>query len=201
MIIESSYPEDFYHNRLDGNSVSGLLYTMRIENKLRYVLDFEHFKKALEECAEGRFEVLHISCHGGEDGIALADNVQPDWNEFCGAFQDMDYVPPVLVMSACCGASSGIAQAFARQEKHPKIILGSQKALTYSQYAAAWSILYHRFQSGKLNRDTAQLALKQIVAVVDKSFRYLRWDGEKKKFLHYPCSGKSYTILETQDNG
>ncbi|MFT8518981.1 hypothetical protein [Acetobacter syzygii] len=111
----------------------------------------------------------------------------------------MDSAPPVLVMSACCGASSGIAKAFAKQKKHPQIILGSQKALSFSEYAAAWSILYHRFQSDNLDRNTAQLALKQIVAVVDKSFRYLRWDNEKEKFLQYPVSGKSYTVSEVQE--
>lgn len=196
MIIESSYPKDFYHNRLDGNSVSGLLDTMHVENKLRYVLDFEYFKKAIKECVEGRFEVLHISCHGREDGIALADNFQPNWDQFCEAFQDLDCAPPILVMSACCGASSGIGKAFAKREKYPKIILGSQEALTFSQYATAWSILYHRFKSDKLDKDTAQLALQQIVAVVDKSFRYLRWSSTKKKFLQYPTSGKSYTVSE-----
>ena len=103
IIIESSYPEDFYRRELDGNSVASLLNTIRIENELRYVLDFAHFKKAISEGMHRRFQILHLSCHGDETGVALADNYQPAWAEFAHAFQDSGS-PPVLVMSACCGA-------------------------------------------------------------------------------------------------
>ena len=77
LFAESSYPEEFYRRRLDGNSTAGLLDTMGINSKLRYVLVFELLKRAIDECANGNFQVLHLSCHGDEKSIVLTNNHQP----------------------------------------------------------------------------------------------------------------------------
>src|SRR5439155_14366959 len=116
-IIESSYPEDYYKNRLDGQVTRHLLNILRVKNKLRFVLNLDHFKKALREASHENFQVIHLSCHGDDDGVALADNCQPTWDKFAGYFQSLTKCPPALVMSACCGAASGIGDAFKTKNK------------------------------------------------------------------------------------
>lgn len=64
MIAESTSPKDFYIGGLEGESVAALLNTMGIKTTLRYALDFEHLKKAIAECTDKRFRILHLVCHG-----------------------------------------------------------------------------------------------------------------------------------------
>ena len=197
LIVESSYPGDFYKRELDGVSVAGLLNTIRVKNELRFVLDAKHLKHAIEECARREFDVLHVSSHGDENGIALANNKGPTWDEFAGAFQQAPKAPKVLVMSSCCGASSGIGEAFASAEKRPGIILGSTKELSFSHYATAWAILYHNFRTKGVGRDSAQVALKQISAVVHKSFVYRRWDEGEAAYKVFPGHGVRYEVRKS----
>lgn len=99
-------------------------------------------------------------------------------------------------MSACCGASSGIGKAFQEIDERPTIIFGSTEALDFSEYAVAWSILYHRFKTDGIRKPTAQLALQQITAVVHELFIYRRWDEKKKAYLRYPSSNKTFEVKE-----
>ena len=99
LIVESSYPKDFHNQELDGLSVSSLLTTIRVTNRLLYVLDKKHLKKAISEGISQRFNILHLSCHGGETGIALSDNHQPTWEEFAHVFQNVASAPAVLIIS------------------------------------------------------------------------------------------------------
>jgi hypothetical protein len=46
-IIESSYPKDFYNQRLDGLVAQNLLNTMAIPNELKLAVDREFFEKAI----------------------------------------------------------------------------------------------------------------------------------------------------------
>lgn len=45
-IIESSYPRDFYQQKLDGIADQGILNIPGHPNELRFVLDRQHFEKA-----------------------------------------------------------------------------------------------------------------------------------------------------------
>ncbi len=196
-IVESSYPRDFYHESLDGLSVKSLLNTIWVDCELRMVLNGAYFRRAIREAAEKEYTVLHLSCHGDENGIAFTDNSQPTWDEFAQMFQVLPSVPPVLVMSSCCGADGDIGRAFKRRTKRPKIIFGSTKALTYSEYCTAWAILYHRFKCDGANRKTAMTAMRQISAVVNDSFVYRRWDSQSGFYRHFPPRDARYIIKET----
>jgi hypothetical protein len=199
-VIESSYPDDFYAERIDGVLTSELLKLLRASPRLRFSLDLKHFQKAVEEAARDKFDVLHISCHGDDDGIALTDNTQLSWQRFVQCFQTLPQCPAALVMSACCGAAAGIGEAFSQVMIRPNIIFGSTDERYFSEYAVAWALLYKEFKSG-VTRDAAQAALRKISAVVHEEFRYRRWDDERQKYLLFPGSGKTYEIVErSQDS-
>ena len=174
LIAESSYPEDFCQRELDGVSVAGLLDTIHVKNELRYVLDLTHLRRAVKECVDRGFDVLHVSSHGNDKGIALANDRGPKWDRFVSTFQHASKAPRVFVMSSCCGASSKIGAALTKASHRPEIIFGSTKNLGFSDYAAAWAIVCHRLQADGVSRDSARAALKQISAVVHESFVYRR---------------------------
>jgi hypothetical protein len=193
-IIESSYPKDFYGQKLDGVAAQGLLNILEIPNQLRFVLDLEHFEKAVAEAKASDCTVVHLSCHGDQDGIALADNHQSTWDAFAGLFQKNRWCPEALVMSACCRATSGIRKAFQNQARRPAIIFGSSDKRPYGEYTVAWAILYHRFKRDGISKDSAQQALKEINAVVSDKFLYRRWSTSQRQYRSYPGKGKKYEI-------
>lgn len=198
LIIESSYPKDFYSQQLDGIAAQGILNILGITNELHFVLDREHLEKAIADAKDGNCNLIHLSCHGGEDGIALADDDRPTWDEFADFFQRKDWSPKALVMSSCCGASSGIHKAFKRRKKRPGIIFGSSDKRFYDQYTVAWAILYRHFKTDGIDKDAAQQALKEIHAVVSDKFLYRRWSASRHQYLYYPGKGKKYEITRAK---
>jgi hypothetical protein len=197
-IIESSYPKDFYRQKLDGIAAQGLLNILSVSNELRFALDLEHFGKAIREAKAGNCTAVHLSCHGAKDGIALANNDEPTWDEFADLFQKTDWCPKALVMSSCCGATSGIRKAFQDKARRPAIIFGSSDERSYGEYTLAWAILYHRFKKDGINKDSAQQALKEICAVVSDKFLYRRWSTSQREYLSYPGKGVKYEITKTK---
>lgn len=197
-IIESSYPEDFYKQQLDGIAAQGILNILGIRNELRFALDREYFEKAIADAKTQNCTVIHLSCHGDEDGIALASNYQPSWDKFADLFQRNKWCPKALVMSSCCGATSGIRRAFKKKVKRPEIIFGSSDERSYGEYTVAWAILYRRFKKDGINKDSAKQALKEIHAVVSDKFLYRRWNTAQGEYVFYPRKGETYEITKTK---
>ena len=194
LIVESSYPNDFYKQKLDGIAAQGILKILGVSNELRFVLDRKHFRKAIADAKEMSCSLIHLSCHGGEDGIALANNCQVNWDQFADLFQEIAWCPYALVMSSCCGATSGIRKAFETKSQRPGIIFGSSDERSYAEYTVAWAILYHRFKMDGVTKDAAQHALKEIHAVVSDKFLYRRWSDSGGEYRFYPRKTDKYQI-------
>jgi hypothetical protein len=199
LVIESNDSEDFYDGRLDGVLTAELLKLMHAKPKLRYALDLKHFKKSVTEASQNKYDVIHVSCHGNDDGIVLANNARLNWNDFVDCFQQGDGCPSALVMSSCCGATAGIGEAFARADKRPDIIFGSTDSRHFDEYAVAWALLYKEFSEG-VTQDAAQIALKKICAAVHKQFRYRRWSEQDAKYKVYPGNQRRFEITEIETN-
>jgi hypothetical protein len=196
-IIESSYPKDFYRQQLDGIAAQGILNILGVRNKLRFALDLKHFESAIAEAKARNYAVIHLSCHGDKNGVALANGDQLSWDEFADSFQRNDLCPKALVMSSCCGATRGIRKVFENKAKRPAIIFGSSDERSYGEYTVAWAILYHRFKEDGINKDSAQQALKEINAVVSDKFLYRRWSNSRGEYLSYPGEGAKYEITKS----
>jgi hypothetical protein len=196
LIIEASYPKDFFSERLDGPVTYHLTKLLRIDSKLIYALDKRHLEKAITLAGEDGYDVVHLSCHGGDDGIAVTDNTQVGWREFVQLFNKKHFGPEALVMSSCCGASDGLRDEFEKIKFRPKIIFGSTDERGYNEYAVAWTILYDRFRTEGVDREVAREALRAICATVHANFRYLRWDDERQQYLRFPFKDRRYEIAE-----
>ena len=95
-IIESSNPEDFYRRELDGRAAQGILNNLGIRNELRLAMDREYFQKAIADAKTSDCTVIHLSCHGNKDGVALTSNYQPSWDKFASFFQNIRWCPKAL---------------------------------------------------------------------------------------------------------
>lgn len=197
LIIESGSPSDFYNDQLDGNSTLRLLQLLNVKSEMHVALDERRLARALKLASEETFDVIHLSCHGDKKGVQLADGTEIDWKPLADLFQKYRVQPRALVMSACCGASSGIGDAFASVRLRPDIIFGSKDPRDYHDYAVAWAILYRIFCLYGVNRDTAQQALAHINAVVHPAFRYRRWDDGDGKYRFFPGTSARYGVVDT----
>lgn len=197
-IVEASNSEDFFDQSLDGVSVHSFFNTIGIDSKLRMVLNKKYLKKAVGEAIEDGFDVLHLSCHGNDDGIALSDKTNLSWVEFAALFPRFDKAP-ALVMSSCRGAVKGISNAFVDKRHPPPFIFGSEKTLRYDTYAAAWALLYRQLSRHGLSRETGQEAMEHIIAVFHISFVYRRWDDKARKYLQYPSKHSKYEVVRKVD--
>jgi hypothetical protein len=196
LIIESSYPKDFFSEQLDGHIARHLTKLLGIDSELVYALDTRHLKKAIARAAKGRYDVLHISCHGRENGIILTDKTDIEWLEFVGMFTANRYCPNALVMSSCWGATDGVADEFEKVAFRPNIIFGSTDERYYNEYAVAWTVLYNYFHTEGVDRQVARKALRAISAIAHKNFRYLRWHDQKEEYVQYPGEGRRYDVVE-----
>lgn len=205
-IIDSNYPEDHYSEKADGIVAQHILKALGVAADLRLALDKEHFGKAVTRALENGCDVLHVSTHGNDESIAVCNDQRGsglpegfDWDEFVSLFQGPHQPPKALVMSACAGASIALGQAFARAEKRPRIIIGSSDDRYPADYVAAWALLYRLFKQKGIKRSVAQRALADIGATVCPSFRYLRWNDERKRYLQYPGRNTRFEVVESDD--
>lgn len=202
LIVEASAPEDFYDQALDGVAVHNLLNTIGVTNELHMAITPKYLEEAIRKATRGEFNILHLACHGDDNGISVgprSPNHRLSWSEFVGFFQDLDGNLPALVMSTCCGAASGIGNAFSELRDRPPFIFGSTEDLGYGEYVTAWAILYHRLNRHGVSRDTAQIAMEQISAVVDNSFIYRRWSNSQKSYRKWPPSDSLYQVIDVKD--
>lgn len=202
-IIDSNYPEDHYAERADGIVAQHILKALGITADFRLALDRKRFAKAVRRALREGCDVLHVSTHGNDESIALCSDQRGsgqheglNWDEFVELFQGRHNAPTALVMSACCGASTALGDAFAAAGRRPKIILGSSDDRRPADYVAAWALLYRAFRAQGIRRRVAQEALAGICATVHHNFRYLRWDDDRERYLQYPGAGRLFEVTE-----
>jgi len=195
-VIESSGPDDFYNGTVDGLSTHQLLGILRIHARFNYGLDTKHLRKSLERAKTLKFDVVHLSCHGDEDrkGFFLGSGDLITWADFVHLFQEKEYSPKALVLSACFGGTRPLALEFKKTKHRPAMIFGSRDARPHGDYATAWAILYRVLMDSEIDKDTAKVAIRHINAVVKGDFVYRRWDKTKKAFRVYPEKPQKYQV-------
>jgi hypothetical protein len=93
-VVDSNYPEDHFLERADGIIVQHVLRALGIRADLKLALDREHFRKAVGRAIKAGCDVIHVSTHGNEDGIAVCNDTRGsslpqgfEWPEFVELFQ------------------------------------------------------------------------------------------------------------------
>lgn len=162
-IIESPSPSDLFDGRTEGRMLSEFLCLSEIPYRYNLVVDSGHFEAALvgqvmQSVQElQRLPIIHISAHGGENGIQLTnqresgqiiawDQLRKSFNTLRGMFEDL---PLGLCMSSCNGsAARKMAQVVKVSDIPVNWIVGTSQTVHYADAAIAFATFYRAMQRG-----------------------------------------------------
>jgi hypothetical protein len=182
-IIESPGDMDLLEKRTEGKALSNILemseipyeyYLTTTKNVLKQV--FEIIKEDILELQEEYlfvWPIIHVSCHGNEDGIGLTDGSFIPWsylNDFLSVvnvcFDEADPVSPiVLSMSSCYGLHAIKTDWQKRGERSPfAFVLGHEDTILWDEALIAFSVFFHHFVNKK---STSEIALQCMNASIN----------------------------------
>jgi len=187
-IAESVSPNDFYIGQTDGFAAKEILNIQRVRTQYRIALTRPLLARAIRDAATGVFSAFHLSCHGDEDGIRLADKTDVDWPELARMLRPFALRSRFLVMSSCSGGYVGFSKALQKEGVTFGYIFGStapsETGVGFTHSCLAWSVLYNRLVEAKFSTKELRRTLDKINALVPGDFVYRRWNGSR--YLTYP---------------
>ena len=158
-IVESPSAPDIYHGRSEGGLVAQALALDGIPCVSRTAITSAAltaaFRIGLPEVMKqfpDRLPIVHLSAHGGKEGIQLSDGQVVAWSEL------RDLLVPInvsldgtliLCMSACEGFYGGIMAMEEGDAPHPYLALICHTGKpTWSDTAVSYLAFYHRLSKG-----------------------------------------------------
>lgn len=183
LITESVFAKDFYDNDREGQVVEAIARVLGWESDYKIALDRKNLRRAIKTACADDYDILHLSCHGDEEGIQLTDETLLSWDELADCFQERERMPSALVMSSCVGGDRGIARAFGQRKRWPEVIFGSEATkpneITFPGACIAWPILYTSLATRGMTRDAFKDAVRKMNLVTKHKFIYRRWDRDQ----------------------
>ena len=161
-IVESPSPDELLNGITEGKALCSFLDIAEIPYSYSLVVDLDHFKKAMIDRVYESIEkfqrvpILHISTHGGQEGIYLTN--QYDSGNYLSWSNLAAYLLPIHedldnklgVCMSCCGGAHGIQMAeVIRSNSIPfRWIIGTSTEIEVPDAALAYSIFYRRHHCG-----------------------------------------------------
>ncbi|MDF0544868.1 hypothetical protein PX699_21190 [Sphingobium sp. H39-3-25] len=189
-IAESVDPEDFYERRVDGHAANEILKIRGLSTDYRIVLTKPLLKRAIKEAADGGFQIFHLSAHGNDEGICLADETKLSWAELAKLLKRVSGPESALVMATCRGGDRNLTEALRETGATFGWVFGSTaEKVSFSDSCLAWSILYNRLaRKNGFGRPALKATLTAVNAAITGDFVYRRWDDEKGRYLRFPSA-------------
>jgi hypothetical protein len=179
LIAESVFAKDFYDDNREGQVVESIARVLHWESEYKIAIDGKNLRRAIKTACADDYDILHLSCHGDDEGIQLTDETLLSWNELADCFQEGGRMPCALVMSSCVGGDRGIARAFGQRKRRPDVIFGSEATkpneITFSGACIAWPILYTSLATRGMTPDAFKDAVSKMNHVTKHKFVYRRW--------------------------
>lgn len=161
-IIESPSPEDLLDGQTEGVMLSAFLKLTGIPFLYNLVVDRERLLEALQnritEGVEqfGAKPLIHISAHGGEDGIQLTGQREAraclpwsDLGRMLGPI-NRDFDGVTLCLSCCGGAhAKQMAEMLSANRLPMAWVVGTTKKPHYDDAALAFAVFYYLFRRGR----------------------------------------------------
>lgn len=158
-IVESPSAPDLYHGRSEGSLVADALKLDGIPCVTRTAINSEAFVAALRiglpeamKQFPGRYPIIHLSAHGGGDGIQLSSGDTINWHSL------RQYLVPIneslqgtllLCMSACEGYGACRMAMEIGDSPHPYFaMIGNFGQPTWSDTAVSYLAFYHLLSKG-----------------------------------------------------
>lgn len=157
-IVESPSQVDLYHKRYEGEALSRALDLAGIRSEHKLVVSEEALraafvvglKEVLEENPE-HLPIVHLSAHGGADGVELTDGSAVSWTTLREILtpinQGLDGCL-VLCMSACRGFAA-CRMAMQYGDLPFAAVIGNTEDPTWSDTTVAFAAFYHLINKGR----------------------------------------------------
>ena len=158
-IIESPSAPDLYHGRSEGGLLAQTLRLDLIPCVTRTAINTKAFvaalriglPEAMKQCP-GRHPILHLSAHGGREGIQLSSGQIVTWarlREHFVPINDSLQKTLLLCMSACEGYGACRMAMEVRKDSQPYFaMIGNSSTPTWSDTAVSYLSFYHLLAKG-----------------------------------------------------
>jgi hypothetical protein len=180
-VVESPSPDDLLHNRNEGDALARVLKLAGIDVYYFFAATEETFEEAFKLIAEtikdrsdhgNAMPWLHISAHGGRDGVELTDGGVIQWpilsrilTELHQAIGHTELPPPMpqnLPKASLCLSSCGAFQAYRAtvQGAAPfQCLVGSDRDIGWCQALIAFSTFYYLTGTLRKSVDLAVMSM------------------------------------------
>ena len=185
-ILESPSASDVYSGRSEGELLTRLLDLLGLNYLHRNAANLGMFKHALEvglaqDCQRlGKHPlILHLSCHGNQDGIRLTSGEDMPWAQLGELVVPLNKDGNLLLcMSSCEGWH---AWEMCRTLNPPPFfgVVGTTESISWPQAAVGYAVFYHQLELGR-NPLEALEAVR--LASGNNSFRAELGETVQKKF-------------------
>jgi hypothetical protein len=187
-ILESPSPEDVYCDRSEGQLITGLLDLLGMNYLLRNISNSLMFRHAMTDGLQADCKrlgktplVLHLSCHGNQDGICLTSGEVVPWAELRQLVAPLNKEVNgalLLCMSSCEGFHA--FQMCVELESAPFFgIIGNTGNITWAESAIGYAVFYHQLELGRNSLE----ALEAVrVASGNSCFVVLRGEELQKTY-------------------
>ena len=194
-IVESPSPNELLDGITEGRALREFLDIAGIQYSYNLAVDLDHFHLAMTGKVEeairfyNRFPILHLSTHGGEQGIQLTNqygtNGSISWSKLADYLRAIhEYINGGLgVCMSCCGGAHGIqmAKVIPKENIPYRWIAGSFSKIDLRDATLAYAILYRRLHRGIENTDHLKSALRVVSDISDFDIWYAEQIQEQYK--------------------
>ncbi|WP_207283941.1 hypothetical protein [Pseudomonas sp. FW300-N2F2] len=140
-IIETLNPDDEGNGRFEGGVISSVLRLHEKNPIYRYVRTRDQFIEAVTEFGKSRYRYLHISAHGNKHGLFTTNQDEISYTDLAKILAP-HLKKRRLFLSACSMIHEKFLLALFSSTECISIV-GSRKAIYFSDAAVTWPAIYH----------------------------------------------------------
>ncbi|MEZ6209685.1 MAG: hypothetical protein R3B46_00340 [Phycisphaerales bacterium] len=176
LIVESLSPEDLLDDWCEARATKDILRTINVQAHCERARSQEELETICRMFAYGKFDVLHIACHGCDNGIELSDGTSVDWSKLANMLGD-SLADKMLVLSACKGGCSNLPRVFQSIKSRPARIIGPHEDVDWDRLVIGLQVFYRSvFPPDGSKSDLPCVAVSRAELASGPGFVLHEWD-------------------------
>ncbi len=182
LIVESLSPEDLMDDWREARATADVLRTLGIKSVCQSARSVEDLKSLCKMFKTGKFDVLHIACHGCKDGIGVSDGSLVSWVQFVEMLGD-GIQGKMIVISACDGGCSELPKLFAAVQSRPNEIVGPAGKVAWDRLLIGIQVFYRAvFPYDLSERDSPCVAVSRAELAAGPGLVLHQWNEGKASY-------------------
>ena len=198
-IVESPSPDELMDGRSEGQALCAFLASARIPYAYFVAVDKVRLRATLTDRiaqAPNNFgglpPILHISSHGGPDGIQLTHQRDTNeivrWDELAGLIRPIHLnhadIGGIGVCLSCCNGAHGqrMVEVPIKQDVPFTWLVGKHTTIDVHDAALAYAVFYRRFQTGC--NDVDQMVHAMNGAIDSDDFTIVHGESRQEQYTY-----------------